>query len=169
MEIWKPITDYEDLYEVSNYGRIRSLCGRYGKNKILSQCVGSKGYKLVTLCKKGKQKTVNVHRLVAMAFIPNPDSLPCVNHIDEDKSNNNVSNLEWCSYYYNNIYGQRLTKSAAKRSIPVICVETGVIYTSACAASRKTGVQQSKICNCCHKKRKTAGGFRWAFLDHNLQ
>ena len=163
MEIWKPIAEYEDLYEVSNYGRIRSLCGRYGENKILKQCIGSKGYKLVTLCRKGKQKTVNVHRLVALAFVPNPDSLPCVNHIDEDKNNNNASNLEWCSYYYNNIYGQRLTKSALKRSIPIICIETGIVYSSACAASRETGISQGGICKCCNKKRKTAGGFTWVF------
>lgn len=164
MEIWKPIADYEDLYEVSNQGRVRSLCNRYGENKILKQCIGSRGYYLVTLCNKGKQKTVNVHRLVACAFIPNPASLPCINHKDENKLNNNVSNLEWCSYYHNNTYGHRLTKSAEKRGIPVICNETGIVYPSSKAASRITGIAQSQIWNCSHGNRKTAGGFTWSLF-----
>lgn len=163
-EIWRPIKDYEKLYEVSNTGQVRSLCGRYGELRILKQSVGSKGYMLVTLCNHGHQKTVNVHKLVANAFISNPDQLPCVNHKDEDKTNNNVSNLEWCSYYHNNTYGNRLTKSALKRSIPVRCVETEKIYTSAYAAQRETGIQQSGICWCCHGKQKTAGGFHWEFV-----
>ena len=163
MIIWKPVPDYEDLYEVSNYGDVRSLCGRYGVNKILRQCTGSRGYKLVTLCRKGKQKTVNVHRLVASVFIPNPDNLPCINHKDEDRSNNSVSNLEWCSYYYNNVYGERLSKSAAKRSIPVKCIETGQIYASASAAHRATGLQSTKISACCNMKRKSTGGLHWEF------
>lgn len=164
MEIWKPIPDFEDLYEVSNYGNVRSLCNRYGKNIILKQGVNSRGYNIVTLCRKGRQKSVNVHRLVASVFIPNPDSLPCVNHKDEDKTNNNVNNLEWCSYYYNNVYGHRLTKSAAKRSTAVKCIETNIIYPSQRIASEKTGVKQPDISSCCHGRQKTAGGFHWKFV-----
>lgn len=163
MTNWKPVQGYENLYEVSEFGDIRSLCGRYGKNRLLKQGVGSKGYFLVTLCDKGKQKTVNVHRLVATAFIPNPESLPCVNHKDENKKNNHVSNLEWCSYYQNNIYGQRLTKSALKCSKPVRCVETGIIYPSSCQAMRDTGIRQSGITSCCLGKRKTAGKLHWEY------
>lgn len=110
---------------------------------------------------KGKQKTFSVHRLVALTFIPNPDNLPCINHKDEDKTNNNADNLEWCSYYYNNVYGHRLTKSSLKRSIPVRCIETGKIYSSAYAAQRETGIRQPTIWKCCHGKSKTAGGFHW--------
>lgn len=164
MKVWKPIPDYEDLYEISNDGEVRSLHDRYGEKLILKQCIGSKGYKLVTLCKDHTQKTVNVHRLVALAFIPNPGSLPCVNHIDEDKTNNKAENLEWCSYYYNNVYGQRLTKSALRKSIPVKCVETNVIYSSAYSAQRETGIRQSGIWQCCHGQRKTAGGFHWEIV-----
>ena len=163
--IWKPVPDYEDLYEISNDGQIRSINKRYKNKGNLKQCVGSRGYLIVTLCRKGSQKTVNVHRLVAKVFIPNPDNLPCVNHKDEDKTNNNVNNLEWCSYYYNNVYGERLTKSAAKRSIPVMCIETNKIYLSAYAAQRETGIRQSKICCCCHGKAKTACGFHWKFSN----
>lgn len=163
MESWKPIPNYENLYEINTLGEVRSLCGRYGKNKILKACVNSRGYSLVTLCKDGKQKSFNVHRLVAELFIPNPDGLPCINHKDEDKTNNNVSNLEWCSYYYNNVYGQRLTKSAMKRSIPVVCVETGTVYASSQSAAQKTGICQSSISSCCNGKAKTAGGFHWRY------
>lgn len=165
MEIWKPIDDYEGIYEVSNYGQVRSLYKN--EYKILKQCYGSKGYKIVTLCKKGKQKSVNVHRLVASYFVPNPQSLPCVNHKDENKGNNTASNLEWCSYYYNNVYGNRLTKSATKNSKPVRCIETGIIYSSANSAQRKTNISQSGICQCCNHQRKSAGGFTWEFVNQS--
>lgn len=162
MPEWREIIGYEGIYEVSNKGEVRSLWNRYsGKSPILKQHTSHKGYKLVCLCAKGNQKTFLVHRLVAEAFLPNPDSLPCVNHKDEDKTNNNVDNLEWCSYYSNNVYGHRLTKSAARKGMPVRCIETGVIYPNAHIAQRVTGVQQSKIWMCCHGLRKTAGKFHW--------
>ena len=165
MIIWKPIPNFEDLYEISNTGEVRSKNPRYKNKSILKQGLSNKGYKNVCLCRKGVQKTFNVHRLVALAFIPNPNNLPCVNHKDENKTNNNVDNLEWCSYYYNNVYGDRLTKSALKRSIPVRCVETGVIYPSACAAQRETGIRQPKIWRCCHGMAKTSGGYHWELVQ----
>lgn len=165
MPNWRPVPEYEDLYEVSDDGQVRSLCKRFGNEiRTLKQGLGSRGYMNVTLCRDGKQKTVNVHRLVASVFIPNPHSLPCVNHKDENRTNNSASNLEWCSYYHNNVYGNRLTKSSLKRSLPVVCIDTGICYSSAYAAQRETGVSQSKICMCCHGKRKTAGGFHWQFI-----
>jgi len=165
MPNWRPVPQYEDLYEVSDDGQVRSLCKRFGNEiRTLKQGLGSRGYMNVTLCRDGKQKTVNVHRLVASVFIPNPHSLPCVNHKDENKTNNNASNLEWCSYYQNNVFGARLTKSALKRGKPVLCIETGIRYPSAYAVQRMTGVHQSGICECCHGKAKTAGGYHWTFL-----
>lgn len=110
IEEWRPIYGYEGLYEVSSYGRVRSL-DRYEvnnlgykrllKGKILSPGIRKDGYFVVSL----RNKMFRVHRLVAQAFIPNPDELPQVNHKDEDKSNNNVDNLEWCDSKYNNNYG----------------------------------------------------------------
>ena len=164
MTIWRPVPKFEDLYEVSNTGEIRSINPRYKNKQYLKQTTSNKGYKNVCLCRKGAQTTVSIHRLVAIAFIPNPNNLPCVNHKDEDKTNNNVDNLEWCSYYYNNIYGQRLTKSVLKQSIPVRCVETGIVYSSAYAAQRETDIKQSGIWKCCHGQRKTAGGFHWKLV-----
>lgn len=164
MIIWKPIPNFEDLYEISNTGEVRSINPRYKNKSILKQSLNNKGYKTVCLCRKSVQKTFNVHRLVALVFIPNPNNFPCVNHKDEDKTNNNADNLEWCSYYYNNVYGHRLTKSSLKQSVPIRCIETGIIYSSAYAAQQKTDIKQSGIWRCCHGQRKTAGGFHWELV-----
>ena len=109
-EIWKPISNYDGLYEISNKGQIKSV-GRYiksnhnnvrfQKEKIRKLTVNNKGYVTVRLCKNGKYKTFLVHRLVAETFIPNPLGYNEINHKDEDKTNNKVDNLEWCSHDYN--------------------------------------------------------------------
>ena len=101
MEIWKEIEGYAGLYEVSNCGNIRSL--KFGRK--LNPVVNSSGYKLISLSKEGKRKSFSVHRLVAEAFIPNYNNYPCINHKDENKTNNQVSNLEWCTQKYNCNYG----------------------------------------------------------------
>ena len=94
-EIWKDIQGYEGIYQVSSYGRVKSF--KKNKVKILKPQMHYKGYKFVTLHKNGIGEKCKVHRLVAKAFIPNPNNYPVVNHKDENKSNNNVENLEWCS------------------------------------------------------------------------
>ena len=114
-EIWKDIPNYENLYQISNYGRVRSLHNRYKNKLYLKPCATSKGYLSVSLCKDHTQKAFNIHRLVAEAFIPNPKNLPCINHIDENKENNIFSNLEWCTYQYNNTYGHRLERCSETR------------------------------------------------------
>lgn len=118
-EEWRPVKGYEELYEVSNTGRVRSL-DKYVKNghssyrlhkgKVISLLKGEYGYIQVNLCCNRKMYKKYVHRLVAQAFIPNPDGLPQVNHKDEDKSNNCVENLEWCDAKYNINYGKRSDK-----------------------------------------------------------
>lgn len=116
IEEWRPIEGYEGIYEVSSYGRVRSLdryvrCKsksyRLKKGSILSPAKDKNGYLKVVLSCNRKCNTINVHRLVAQAFIPNPDNLPEVNHKDEDKTNNSVDNLEWCNHSYNINYGTR--------------------------------------------------------------
>ena len=117
-EIWKDIRGYEGYYQVSNFGNVRSM------DRVDSYCRNLKGrilklsngiYKSVTLSINNVCKNYNVHRLVAEAFIPNPDNLPCINHKDEDKHNNNVNNLEWCTYGYNNNYSELSKKASLAR------------------------------------------------------
>lgn len=111
-EIWKDITGYEGLYQVSNLGRVKSLydgghkCFRY---LILKPSINN-GYLYVKLTVNGKCKSKAIHRLVAEAFIPNPDNLEQINHIDENKQNNNIENLEWCTRSYNLTYGTRIRR-----------------------------------------------------------
>jgi hypothetical protein len=117
-EIWLPIKYYEDSYMVSNYGRVKSIertiyrpdgvtiCGHVEEHYV-PQHDNGRGYLFVTLCKNNKCKREYVHRLVALTFIPNPESLPQINHKDEDKQNNFVGNLEWCDCAYNNNYGTK--------------------------------------------------------------
>ena len=110
IEEWRTIVGYEGQYEVSSYGRVRSLDRFYyrlHKGKVLSPTKDRYGYLTVTLNCNGKSKTIKIHRLVAQAFLPNPDNLPQINHLDEDKTNNRVDNLEWCDPKYNMNYGTR--------------------------------------------------------------
>ena len=120
-EIWKDIVGYEGLYQVSNLGNVKRLKGYKGRGKgyiveehIIQPSINSRGYQNVILCKNGKTKTFTMHRLVAIAFLYNSDNLPEVNHKDEDKTNNCVDNLEWCTAKYNVNYGTRNKKCSDK-------------------------------------------------------
>ena len=162
MEEWKNIEGYEGKYQVSNEGRIKSLCNN--KEKILKPASYKNGYLYVKLYKNCEYKRFSIHRLVAAAFIPNQDNLPQVNHKDEDKTNNNVSNLEWCTAKYNSNYGNRNLKSSISRGKKVLCIETGIIYNSIKEAERQTGINQSHIVKACKGKYKTSGGFHWKYV-----
>lgn len=153
IEIFKDIEGYED-YQISNLGNVKSL--RFGKEKILKPVKDGKKYLCVVLYKQGKHKMCKVHRLVAQAFIPNPNNLPQINHKDEDKTNNQVNNLEWCDCQYNIDYSQ---------SKQVMCVETGKIYTSLSEVYRQLGFSQGYISLACNGKYKTAYGFHWKYVS----
>ena len=115
-EIWKDINEYEGKYQISNLGRVKSLnYARRKQERILKPGIQKKtGYISVTLLKERKKKTKTIHRLVAETFIPNPENLHQINHKDENKQNNCVDNLEWCSAKYNSNYGHRNEKISKK-------------------------------------------------------
>lgn len=170
-EIWKDVVGFEGKYQVSNLGNVRSL--NYKRLRIIKEISSAKerdGYLYVTLysghCKQHHKK---VHRLVAEAFIPNPEKLPEVNHKDESKKNNRLNNLEWCTSKYNINYGtghQKTVKAALEnQAFTVKCLDDNKEYSSARDAARDKNTQHSGILRCCRGERNTAGGYHWAFID----
>ena len=167
-EIWKDVVGYEGKYKVSNLGNVKSLnYRRTGKEKLLELQYHLNGYVYVLLHKNGKDYYELVHRLVAKAFLPNPENLPCINHKDENKHNNYVDNLEWCSYEYNNNYGTKNERAKEKLSKKIMCIETGEIFSSLLEAERQTGIYSSNISHSCHGRRKTAGKLHWKYVNNN--
>lgn len=176
-EIWVDVKGYEGYYQVSNKGRVRSLdrivIGRHGKPVAVPGCILKgemcKGYRRVNLAKDGKVKHMQVHRLVALNFLPNPDDLPIINHKDENRTNNQLGNLEWCTYEYNNTYGSCLTRKGASRSRSVRSIdpETGLTvkeYPSFKEAAKDVGGSHTNISTCCKKRRWKAYGYYWAYI-----
>jgi hypothetical protein len=170
-EIWKDIKGYEGIYQISNLGRVKSLprwvrnrSGKYiTKEKILAPIKTRKGYLNVHLQSKG----YSVHRLVAKAFIPNPLNLPQVNHKDENKENNSVNNLEWCTNKYNASYGtrpERISKKSSKK-VNQYSLENTFIkdYSSEIEAAKINNCDGSHIAACCRGKRKTCKGYIWKY------
>lgn len=131
----------------------------------MSEMVNNGGYLKVAIWENKRKSQQYVHRLVALAFLPNPEMLPEVNHKDEDKKNNAASNLEWCSPAYNMTYGKAPKVRARKRAIPVVCVETGKTYQSIREASKAAGVNVCSISLCARGKAKSAGGLHWKFQE----
>ena len=185
MDEWKKIKDFEN-YSVSRNGKVRNDKTR----RILKKQHDKKGYERINLWKNGKVKRFGVHRLVAEAFIPNPENLPCVDHINTVKTDNSVENLKWVTHKENNNNpltlenyskakkGKQLSKEH-KRKISenridkkiVICLTTGEIYESVMEAERQTGIKHSSIYECCNGKRKSAGKDKnknklvWKYLE----
>lgn len=170
-EVWKDIKGYEG-YQISNYGRVWSAKSQ----RILKGGINNSGYHFVQMkAKNGKFKREYIHRLVAMAFIPNPDNLPQVNHKDEDKANNNVENLEWCTHKYNQNYGTKIERQVKNRTYAklgqhsqareVLCIELGIVFNCAKSATIKLGIDNSDIGKACRGKLKTAGGYHWRYVN----
>lgn len=180
-EVWKPVRGFEGLYEVSNLGQIKSLSrtvhrknnrNQYIKGRIIRPAKTLDGYLRICLLKSGKRKSFLVHRLVAEAFIPNPKKLLEVNHKDEDKQNNNVNNLEWCSRKYNNNYKNHNVKVSranknGKKSKPLLQLDLNdnVIkkWPSTQEASRH-GFSQGGVSGCCRGKYKQYKEYHWEYI-----
>ena len=179
-EIYKDIEGYEGRYQVSNMGNVMSLNYRgTGKKRILKQGKTSWGYLQVGLSKDGKTKWYTLHRLVANAFLSNPQGYKEINHKDQNKENNIVSNLEFCSAEYNINYGDRTERVAEKltnnpkksKAIIAIDIVTGLIleFPSAREASRQLKVNRSGIVACLKGRGKTCGGFYWFYASTGHQ
>lgn len=151
---WKVIEEFP-IYAVSDTGSVKNLL----TGNILSGGYDKDGYRQVILCFNKKQYNHRICRLVANAFIPNPNKFPVVNHKDENKENDNVENLEWCTVKYNNVYGMR-TQQTRKR---VCCIETGKIFDGIRIAEKYTNIPHSNISKAC-KKGYVAGGYHWKYV-----
>ena len=172
-------TQLYEGYEVLSNGTVWSN----KTHRFLRPAISSTGYETVSLMVDGSPKTMLVHRLVAKTYLPNPDGLPVVNHIDENKLNNDVSNLEWCTQEHNANWGSGIdrhrksygiermretAKNARKYGFPkkrTVNLTTGDEYESALEASKATGIHQGNISACCNGRCKTAGGFKWAYKE----
>ncbi len=165
-EVFKDIVGYEGLYQVSNFGRVKSF-PRWGTTKelkILKQYKNRYGYMYVCLYKNGKPKKHTVHRLVAEAFIPNPDNKPEVNHKYGIKTDNRATELEWTTKS-ENIKHSYKTLNKKNYTKQVICIETGKVYDSLLEASKECGCSKNHISDCCRGKRNTTGGYHWKYKD----
>ena len=172
-EVWKDVVGYEGLYKVSNLGRVKSLSkydrlGRFHGERILHDCDNGNGYRIVNLKRDGKQDMRTVHRLVMTAFVPNDNECSDINHIDGDKTNNHLDNLEWCTRRENMAHAVKnglLTDFGQKK---VMCVETGKVFKSTIEAEKWVGIKagNGRIGSVCNNRKgaKTCGGFHWRFV-----
>ena len=188
-EIWKDIEGYEGLYQVSNFGsvkRLESIVSATSKKgnefkiivpkKILKNRLCC-GYYIVGLCKDSKSKNYRVNRLVAKAFIPNPNNYPCVNHKDGNKLNNDVDNLEWCTYSYNNKEAYRLglkkptwtgrcyDKHPTNQKVIQLDLDDKEIKLWNSIQQAQDYLKINNISAVCRKKQKTAGGYKWKYYE----
>lgn len=183
-ELWKDIVGYEGRYQVSSFGRVRSVSRivnrprgttRLVESKVLSLQKNKFGYlRILLIDKNHKAKTCSVHRLVALTFIPNPNNLPMVNHKDENKENNSVENLEWCDAAYNTSYGTAIQRRSEKRRRKVEMIDkysgkTLKVFNSVQEASNESGISRQLITDVCMKRPRkyTAGGYIWRYADTN--
>lgn len=162
----KALSKPKDNYNINT----KQMCVIIVPEKILTPQLSKWGYYRINLNKNRKNKIYSVHRLVAEAFIHNPTYLPCVNHKDEDKTNNCVDNLEWCTYKYNGNYGTRSKRISEKLGRPIRCVETGVIYKSLTEVCKLHNLNLGNVSSICNHRvgYKTAGGYHWEYVDKDV-
>ena len=156
----KDIKNYEGLYAVTSCGKIWS----YRNNKFMQLGNHHSGYMNVRLFKDGIGKSYSVHRLVAEAYLDNPGNLPCVNHKDENKTNNAVTNLEWCTVSYNTTYGTSRKRTAEKLQKAVRCIELDRTFSNANIAAEKLNLKRANIWCALNGRSQTAGGYHFEYI-----
>lgn len=161
IEVWKDVPGYAGLYQVSNAGRVRNA--RSGR--VLKLHRQGRGYCQAMLSKDGHRSHPLVHRLVALAFIPNPDNKPQINHINGDKGDNRPSNLEWCTLSENLYHRHRVLGQPGGRSHPVVCENTGEVYPSAKAAAAVLGLNRTGVTQVCNGKQTTTKKLKFKYLE----
>ena len=157
-EIWKDIKGYEGKYQISNLGNVKNL-----KTSYILKGVDTRGYLRVGFTKNKKVKLFRIHRLVAEAFIPNPYNKPEINHIDGNKHNNKITNLEWCTSQENTIHSY---KNNLQKTYPVYQYDLNNNFINKFPTIKKA-IEITKIyhiSDCCNGKRKTAGGYIWKHI-----
>ena len=169
----KDIKGYEGLYAITSCGKVWS----YRRKKFMKNSDAKDGYLKISLTKDGQVRTYQVHRLVAEAYIPNPDNKPQVNHLDENKKNNCVNNLAWATPRENMNYGTRNERARATRikngkpagitRKAVYCVELDRVFVSTCQAARELGLDQGSISKCCNGKQGTCGKLHFRFYEED--
>lgn len=175
-EDWKDVEGYEGIYQISNWGRVKSLSReRYNGHgyyvvgdKIRKLMLSEKGYYLVMLTKNNTSKNYRVHRLVAKHFIPNINNYPIINHIDEIKTNNHVNNLEWCTQNQNLNHGNARLNQSKGQNIPVLqCDLYGNVIRryDSMIDTRQDGFSNSGVGRCCSGERKSHKGFIWRYAN----
>ena len=173
MEVWKDITGYEGLYQVSSLGRVKSLerfklDGRRCAERIMKPSADLGGYLSCELCNDGRGKRFLIHRLVAEAFLQNPDNKREVNHINGIKSDNSIENLEWSTSSENTIHAYRHgLEVKPTRAVLQFDLQGNFIreWASAQEAAPSTGTYKSNICHCCKGRLKHAGGYIWKYKE----
>lgn len=174
-ELWKDIPNYEGLYQVSNLGRVKSFrksTKYHCKNEyILKPNIASHGYAEVTFYKNTIRHKFLIHRLVASAFVPNPDNLPQINHKDENRTNNTADNLEWCTAEYNNAYGTARIRSIDTKSIPIEQVTFDgkiiAVYRSTRIAAEILGINKGTLKSAINKHYQFKG-YYWQYSSISL-
>lgn len=165
-EVWRDIPNYENIYKVSNFGRVKNI-----KGKVLKPIRNYKDYLIVWLYKDKKRKMFPIHRLVAKCFVKNPNNYSIVNHLDEDKSNNKPSNLEWCTAKQNTNHGTCIARRSSNNKKPILQLNRdGVVikrWSGIIEASKSLNIDGSSITKVAKNRRTTAGGYVWKYEATN--